>query len=72
VELREFTLSSLLKDSASLKAFLQGKALSRFMVLWLRGRHAIVLGTTLVIDFHSGLGCVRSPKYEEALSIMLP
>lgn len=35
VEFREFTLSSLLKACASLKAFLQGKALSRFMVLWL-------------------------------------
>ena len=58
VEFREFTLSSLLKACASLKAFLQGKALKVYGLVVVMGHHSIVLDTTLVIDFHSGLGCV--------------
>ncbi|KAK6938898.1 SH3 domain [Dillenia turbinata] len=51
----EFTLCSLLKVCASLKAFHQGKQIHASVITM--GRDLIVLNTAL-IDFNSGLGCI--------------
>ncbi|XP_050226388.1 pentatricopeptide repeat-containing protein At5g66500, mitochondrial [Mercurialis annua] len=61
VEFTEFTLCSVLKACASVKAFLQGKQVHGLVVVI--GRDLVVLGTAL-IDFYSSLG-----RVDEALKV---
>ncbi|XP_059458211.1 pentatricopeptide repeat-containing protein At5g66500, mitochondrial [Corylus avellana] len=61
VECSEFTLCSVLKACASLKAFRQGKQVHGLVVVM--GRDLVVLGTAL-IDFYSSIGCI-----EEAITV---
>ncbi|KAH0971214.1 hypothetical protein GBA52_023370 [Prunus armeniaca] len=55
VEISEFTLCSLLKACASLKASPQGKQVHGMVVVM--GRDMLILGTAL-IDFYSAVGCI--------------
>ncbi|XP_044492582.1 pentatricopeptide repeat-containing protein At5g66500, mitochondrial [Mangifera indica] len=55
VEFSEFTLCTVLKACASLKAFEQGKQVHGLVVVL--GRDLVVLGTAL-IDFYSVFGCI--------------
>ncbi|GMY11468.1 pentatricopeptide repeat-containing protein At5g66500, mitochondrial [Fagus crenata] len=56
VEVSEFTLCSVLKACALLKAFRQGKQVHGMVVVM--GRDLVVLGTAL-IDFYSAVGCIE-------------
>ncbi|XP_065851582.1 pentatricopeptide repeat-containing protein At5g66500, mitochondrial [Euphorbia lathyris] len=54
MEVSEFTLCSMLKACASIKAFQQGKQVHGLVVAM--GRDLVILGTAL-IDFYSSFGC---------------
>jgi pentatricopeptide repeat protein len=56
MEVSEFTLCSVLKACALLKAFRQGKQVHGMVVVM--GRDLVVLGTAL-IDFYSAVGCIE-------------
>ncbi|EOY09720.1 Tetratricopeptide repeat-like superfamily protein, putative [Theobroma cacao] len=55
VQLSEFTLCSVLKSCASLKAFEQGKQIHGLVVVF--GRDLVILSTAL-IDFYSDVECI--------------
>ncbi|KAF8018280.1 hypothetical protein BT93_H3240 [Corymbia citriodora subsp. variegata] len=56
VEISEFTLCSMLKACALLKAYSQGKQVHGMVVVM--GRDLVVLSTAL-IDFYSSVGCIE-------------